>query len=60
MNVAVGGNFPGHPNEATVFPADLVVDWVRVYDKVGGYGPTLPRGEGIMPWEPGHVNERRF
>lgn len=60
MNVAVGGNFPGHPNEATVFPADLVVDWVRVYDKVGGYGPVLARGEGILPWEPGHVNERRF
>ncbi len=60
MNVAVGGNFPGRPNEATVFPAELVVDWVRVYDKVGGYGPVPSRGEGIMPWEPGHVNERRF
>jgi beta-glucanase (GH16 family) len=60
MNVAVGGNFPGHPNEATHFPAELVVDWVRVYDKVGGYGQTPPIGEGIMPWEPGHVNERRF
>jgi beta-glucanase (GH16 family) len=60
MNVAVGGNFPGHPNAATTFPAELVVDWVRVYDKVGGYGAPAPRGEGVMPWEPGHVNERRL
>lgn len=59
MNVAVGGNFPGHPNEATEFPADLVVDWVRVYDKTGGYADPKPIGEGIMPWEPGHLNERR-
>lgn len=59
MNVAVGGNFPGHPNEATEFPADLVVDWVRVYDKVGGYADPKPIGEGVMPWQPGHQNERR-
>ncbi len=59
MNVAVGGNFPGHPNEATQFPAELVVDWVRVYDKVGGYGEPAARGPGVMPWEPGHLNERR-
>ena len=32
MNVAVGGNFPGVPNEQTRFPAELVVDYVRVYD----------------------------
>jgi beta-glucanase (GH16 family) len=59
MNVAVGGNFPGVPNAATKFPAELVVDYVRVYDKVGGYGPVPPRGPGVMPWEPGHVSERR-
>jgi beta-glucanase (GH16 family) len=50
MNVAVGGNFPGVPNAATQFPAELLVDYVRVYDKVGGYGPTQPRGLGKMPW----------
>lgn len=60
MNVAVGGNFPGHPNADTRFPAELVVDHVRVYDKVGGYGPAAPRGPGVMPWEPGHVAERRL
>ena len=51
MNVAVGGNFPGVPNAQTRFPAELVVDYVRVYDKVGGYGPAKPRGKGRFPWQ---------
>ena len=50
MNVAVGGNFPGAPNAATRFPAELVVDYVRVYDRVGGYGEAKPRGAGKFPW----------
>jgi beta-glucanase (GH16 family) len=33
MNVAVGGNYPGFPNENTVFPQEMVVDYVRVYSK---------------------------
>jgi beta-glucanase (GH16 family) len=51
MNVAVGGNFPGVPNQATQFPAELVVDYVRVYDRVGGYGATAPRGKGRLPYQ---------
>ena len=51
MNVAVGGNFPGAPNDATRFPAELVVDYVRVYDKVGGYAPAKPIGAGLFPWQ---------
>ena len=51
MNVAVGGNFPGAPDENTRFPAELQVDYVRVYDKVGGYGPPKPRGIGRVPWQ---------
>jgi beta-glucanase (GH16 family) len=51
MNLAVGGNFPGAPNAATHFPAELVVDYVRVYDKVGGYGEAKPRGKGRFPWQ---------
>ena len=51
MNVAVGGNFPGAPNDATRFPAELVVDYVRVYDKVGGYAAAKPRGKGTLPWQ---------
>jgi beta-glucanase (GH16 family) len=31
LNVAVGGNWPGEPDAATVFPATMEVDWVRVY-----------------------------
>lgn len=51
MNVAVGGNFPGHPNEQTQFPAELVVDYVRVYDRVGGYGAVKPIGKGRLPYQ---------
>ena len=51
MNVAVGGNFPGVPNPATKFPAELVIDYVRVYDKVGGYGEPTPRGKGRLPYQ---------
>jgi|LauGreDrversion4_2_1035121.scaffolds.fasta_scaffold303837_2 beta-glucanase (GH16 family) len=31
LNLAVGGNWPGYPNGTTVFPAEMVVDYVRVY-----------------------------
>ncbi|MBO6607380.1 glycoside hydrolase family 16 protein [Psychroserpens sp.] len=31
INLAVGGNYPGPPNENTVFPQTLEVDYVRVY-----------------------------
>jgi beta-glucanase (GH16 family) len=51
MNVAVGGNFPGVPNAATAFPADLQVDYVRVYQRQGGWGQAAPRGAGRFPWQ---------
>jgi beta-glucanase (GH16 family) len=31
LNLAVGGTFPGSPNSDTGFPADMVVDWVKVF-----------------------------
>lgn len=31
LNMAVGGRFPGDPAPSTRFPADMVVDWVKVY-----------------------------
>lgn len=31
VNLAVGGNFVGSPDAATVFPQTLLVDYVRVY-----------------------------
>jgi len=33
LNVAVGGSWPGNPDATTQFPAPMVVDWVRVYQK---------------------------
>jgi len=36
FNVAVGGNWPGNPNETTVFPQQMRVDYVRVFQKVNG------------------------
>ncbi|SCY20840.1 Glycosyl hydrolases family 16 [Nonlabens sp. Hel1_33_55] len=32
INLAVGGSFVGSPNENTVFPQTLLVDYVRVYE----------------------------
>lgn len=34
LNLAVGGDFPGSPNGSTVFPQQMVIDWVRVYRKL--------------------------
>lgn len=31
LNVAVGGVWPGYPDETTLFPAFMAVDYVRVY-----------------------------
>ncbi|HKK70165.1 MAG TPA: glycoside hydrolase family 16 protein [Candidatus Krumholzibacteria bacterium] len=33
LNVAVGGNFVGPPDETTRFPQTMRVDWVRVYER---------------------------
>ncbi|MEM9998015.1 MAG: glycoside hydrolase family 16 protein [Bacteroidota bacterium] len=33
LNVAVGGNLPGPPDETTVFPQTMEVDYVRVYQR---------------------------
>ena len=35
LNVAVGGDWPGAPDESTVFPQSMLVDFVRVYRKTG-------------------------
>jgi beta-glucanase (GH16 family) len=31
LNVAVGGNWPGNPDETSVFPQSMYVDYVRVF-----------------------------
>lgn len=33
LNLAVGGDWPGDPDSSTVFPADMLVDYVRVYQR---------------------------
>jgi beta-glucanase (GH16 family) len=35
INLAVGGNWPGAPDESTTFPQQLRVDYVRVYQRPG-------------------------
>lgn len=31
LNVAVGGNWPGNPDETTVFPQQMEIDYIRVF-----------------------------
>jgi beta-glucanase (GH16 family) len=33
LNVAVGGSWPGNPDQTTVFPQTMQVDYVRVYQR---------------------------
>jgi beta-glucanase (GH16 family) len=33
LNIAVGGNWPGPPDGTTVFPQQMLVDYVRVYSR---------------------------
>jgi beta-glucanase (GH16 family) len=33
INLAVGGNWPGYPDDSTTFPQFLTVDYVRVYQR---------------------------
>lgn len=33
LNISVGGGWPGNPDETTVFPQQMAVDYVRVYQK---------------------------
>jgi len=31
LNIAIGGNGPGAPDETTTWPQRMVIDWIRVY-----------------------------
>ena len=53
INVAVGGNWPGYPDETTTFPQQLVVDYIRVYQD-----PTLEIPTG--PEDSVHVADIRM
>ncbi len=53
LNVAVGGQWPGNPNDATQFPQQMDVDYVRVYhcklDTVTGKGCASNINTAITP-----------
>jgi beta-glucanase (GH16 family) len=36
FNLAVGGNWPGRPDETTRFPAQMIVERIRVYQALPG------------------------
>ncbi|TVQ07856.1 MAG: glycosyl hydrolase family protein [Balneolaceae bacterium] len=43
LNVAVGGNWPGSPDNTTVFPQQMEIDFVRVYrDADATFDVSLP------------------
>ena len=31
LNLAVGGQWPGSPDDTTVFPQEMIIDYIRVY-----------------------------
>ena len=51
LNVAVGGRFLGNPVADTPFPAEMVVDYVRAFERAAGDPPTKPRGAGKLPFD---------
>jgi beta-glucanase (GH16 family) len=45
LNLAVGGNLPGDPDASTVFPQQMLVDYVRVYSRA--QGPKSERRQSV-------------
>jgi hypothetical protein len=50
INLAVGGKFLGNPDATTPFPAEMEVDYVRVYERTGPQPELAPRGNGKLPF----------
>lgn len=42
VNLAVGGNWPGDPDQTTVFPQSMKIDYIRVFSKDGMEIPEEP------------------
>ncbi|NIB42631.1 glycoside hydrolase family 16 protein [Pseudomaricurvus alkylphenolicus] len=59
LNLAVGGNWPGNPDASTSFPAQMRVDYVRVYECSGGNedgsGCATSVDPGVTPAAPADV-----
>lgn len=43
LNVAVGGDWPGNPDASTTFPQTMLVDYVRVYERLGANAGSSPQ-----------------
>jgi beta-glucanase (GH16 family) len=56
MNLAIGGDFGGNPDATTVFPGEMEVDYVRVYDWVPKPVAPLPRPDSA-PRDHGRAGE---
>ncbi|WP_017471395.1 beta-glucanase [Amphibacillus jilinensis] len=58
LNISVGGGWPGNPDETTVFPQQMAVDYVRFYEKdeypVHEKPESAEAGEGRAPLEDGN------
>jgi beta-glucanase (GH16 family) len=53
LNVAVGGNWPGNPDATTVFPQQMLVDYVRVYQQTAPLAlsvATQSNGSMTLSW----------
>jgi len=50
LNLAVGGNWPGDPDDTSTFPQRMLVDYVRVYEKLNSPGnQAAPTGSAGLP-----------
>lgn len=51
LNLAVGGAWPGYPDGTTVFPQQMLVDYVRVYNPISVplTAPAAPTGLTVSP-----------
>ena len=57
LNLAVGGNWPGNPDETTDFNQTFETDYVRVYQKDSyDENVTKPEKEEVKPREPQNGN----
>ena len=57
INLAVGGNWPGSPDGSTVFPQELSLDYIRVYQDEGtGIGQGEYEAKNYFRLEQNHPN----
>ena len=60
LNLAVGGDWPGHPDNTTVFPSKMYVDYVKAYELTGrayreaGERPVNNSNTARLPLEDGN------